>query len=168
MTRQSGEDLQNPNYTGSIGRAWNVSFSNFSTEEPDTEQTSTALGLWLIEAPFVHAAWSYHAADIVHLRDVSGLPPAILQRPGATHEFTMHALDPKFENFYDPSDIETLHNHLLVPVDVHEQLVLPSDQRALDVARTAIQKCVDGELLPDSDYRRAWGRYFREAETSQP
>ena len=160
MARGPGEDLRNPDFSGSIGRAWEVELTPEGLSRPEQ---SSALGMWLIEAPFVVPAWSYHGAALIHLRDIPGGDPPMINRDGATHEFHMLPLDPKFEDFYDPSDITCLQHPITSP-DISEQLIVPSDEIALEIAKTAIQKCVEGELLPDSDYRSQWHSFFRSAE----
>src|ERR1700693_3088072 len=119
MTRGPGEDLRDPDYIGPIGRAWDVPVR---AEDMVRREQSAVLGAWLVEAPFVHPAWDYHSASLVHLRDILGGEPLIINRPGATHEFVMYALDPRFDDYYDPNDIDSL-RHPMTPPDVVDQLI---------------------------------------------
>jgi len=160
MTRKRGEALQNPDYQGATGRAWEVSGAG-RTER--VEQTAS-LGIWLIEAPTANPLlrWPYYAATLFHLHDIPG-SPVNFRREGATHEFVMGTVDPAVENTIDPSDIRTF--KMLSPPDLQEQLILPSNARAVEVARLAIQMCVDGRLSPDAEnHRREWIGFFRSQE----
>lgn len=159
MTRKPGEDLQNPDYQGATGRAWEVSGAG---RVERVEQTA-GLGIWLIEAPMVNPLWIHYAATLFHLQDIPGAPPVNFRREGATHEFVMGTVDPAVENTIDPSDIRTF--KMLTPPDLQEQLILPSNARAVEVVRLAIQMCVDGRLSPDAkDHRQEWIGFFRSQE----
>lgn len=160
MARQPGEDLQNPDYYGPMGRAWEVSSAG---RDEISVQDVSSLGIWLIEAPNANRLWNYYAATLVYLRDIPGAPPVKLKREKATHEFVMGTIDPEVDNTVDPSDIKTF--KMLTPPDLHEQLTLPSDERALEVVRLAVQNCVDGQLSPDAiNYRPEWTSFFRSHE----
>lgn len=155
MSRKPGEDLYNPDYLGQVGRVWELDV------DPDRTRPehAAAIGGWLIEAPWAVPAWNYHVASLVHLRDIPGTKPAVITVDGASHELTMWSLDPQYEDQIDPQDTSTL-KHVLTPIDMAEQFVSPSDQRALEVVRFAIQKCVDGELIPDTDFRSEWREFL--------
>lgn len=158
MTRKPGEDLQNPDYQGATGRAWEVSSAG-RTER--VEQTAS-LGIWLIEAPMVNPLWSHYAATLFHLHDIPGAP-ATIRRQGATHEFWIGTVNPEVKNTIDPSDIRTF--KMLSPPDLQQQLILPSNARAVEVVKLAIQMCVDGRLSPDAkDHRQEWIGFFRSQE----
>lgn len=159
MARKPGEDLQNPDYQGATGRAWEV--SGAGRDEVSVEQTAS-LGIWLIEAPMANPLWSHYAATLFHLHDIPGAPAAI-RRQGATHELWIGTVDPEVENTIDPSDIRTF--KMLSPPDLQEQLILPSNARAVEVVRLAIQMCVDGRLSPDAEnHRQDWVSFFRSQE----
>ncbi|SRR6266568_118144 len=159
MARKPGEDLQNPDFSGEKGRAWDL--SGLRREGIDITKTA-ALGGWLIEAIEAHPLWNYHLATLIHLRDIPGVPPANKKRPGATHQFVMLALNPDTENQIDLEDASTLHP--LRDPDVVDELVIPHDERAIEVVKLAVQNCVDGVLIPDSDYRAEWVNFFRTQE----
>ncbi|HEU5121489.1 MAG TPA: hypothetical protein VFT59_01480 [Candidatus Saccharimonadales bacterium] len=160
MTRKPGEDLQNPDYQGTTGRAWEV--TGFGRDEIDVGHTAS-LGIWLIEAPMVNPLWSHYAATLFHLQDIPGAPPVKFRRQGATHEFWIGTVDPEVENTIDPSDIRTF--KMLSPPDLQDQFILPSNARALEVVRLAIQQCVDGQLSPDAEnHRQEWIDFFRSQE----
>lgn len=63
MARNRGEDLQNPNYVGPAGRAWNV---NIGDSRMDMPMGATAiLGACLIEVPFAAQRWNSYVATVL-------------------------------------------------------------------------------------------------------
>jgi hypothetical protein len=162
MARKPGEDLQNPDYSGAAGRAWEVSSAG---KENISVEDIASLGIWLIEAPLANPLWSHYFATLVHLHDIPGSKPIKFTRQGATHEYVMGTIDPAAENIIDPSDVRTFKGNMLTPADLRAQLILPSNERAVEVVRFAIQSCVDGQLSPDSEnHRLAWDNFFRSQE----
>lgn len=154
MGRSRGEDLHKPDFSGGVGRAWEI-------EKIDDEVNNPALlGGWLIEAPLFAPLWNYHIGLLIHLRDEPYTVPPVIERPGASYEYTLYSLDPKYEDTYDPRNMESL-DHIMFPADIEEQLIFPSDNRALYVARLAIQKCVHGALMPDKVYENDWRAFFK-------
>ncbi|SRR6266540_5887924 len=158
MARHPGEDLQNPDYSGPAGRAWEV--SSAGRDDISVENTSS-LGIWLIEAPFANPLWSHYFATLVHLYGIPGAAPVKFKRQGATHEYVMGTIDPSAEDTIDPSDIRTFKGNMLTPVDLRAQLTLPSNERAVEVVRFAIQSCVDGQLSADAvNHHQDWDNFF--------
>lgn len=149
MSRVNGE-LQDPEFAGQAARAWSV------RPGPPT----TALAVWLVEATAAHPVWNYHVILVSHLRDEPGMRPPVITRPGATHELTVLALAPDHDFEVDPADISTF--RWLTPPDVVEQFVASSDDIAIAIARATAQHCVDGRLVPDSDFRAAWRRFLQQ------
>ena len=161
MARKPGEDLQNPDYSGAAGRAWEVSGGR---DDISVENTAS-LGIWFIEAPFANQLWSHYFATLVHMYDIPGATPVKLKRQGATHEYVMGTIDPAAEDTIDPSEIRTFKCNMLTPPDLQDQLILPSNARALEVVRLGIQQCVDGQLSADAEnHRQDWVEFFRSQE----
>ncbi|HEX8762746.1 MAG TPA: hypothetical protein VF733_03210 [Candidatus Saccharimonadales bacterium] len=140
-----------------MGRAWEVDITELKRTNPNS---AAFLGTWLIEAPYANPLFNYYAPTLVHLRDIPGSPPVIYNRQGATHEFVMGTLNPDADDSVDPADF-----HSLMPMsaDMQEQLILPSDERALEVVGLAIQACLDGRL-PLGGRCGHWNEFFREQE----
>lgn len=160
MARNRGEDLQNPDYTGPEGRAWNV---NIGDSRMDMPMGATAiLGAFLIEAPMAQSRWSSYVATVLHLRDIPEAPPIKNIREGATHEFALGRIKPAFEDNADPANFRTL--NVISPPDIEQELILPSDERALEVAGLAVQACVNGELNPGGAYRQEWSDFLMSHE----
>lgn len=156
MARAHGSDLQEPDFHGEVARAWRIT-------DPILDQPESAtIGAWLVEATQAHPLWNYHVVTLVHLREGPGLPAPLFDRPGATHELVVAALNPDYEDTVDPALMSTL--YLLTPPDAVEQLVAADDDHAIAIAEEAVRRCVDGTLIPDSDYRQIWRHVVRTLE----
>ena len=124
---------------GSRGTAKEVLFEG---EWPNVDKSAT-LATWFLHCPGQSPAWSNYLLSVVHLRPIpDGSPPA-LQFPGATHEVMVVALNP--EKNPKANDTETWYH--LTPVNVAVQLVLESDEQAVELLYLAARAVVSG-LLP--------------------
>jgi hypothetical protein len=150
-----------PEFTGPMGMAWSVVLP-----EPQNEAEKTSLCGWLIFTPQANIFWQYHLITLIHLRDIPGVPPAKLFKPEATHEIMLLAIDPKSNARINPQDSSTL-RHILSPPDFNEQVTLPSDEQAMDVVKMSVEKCVNGELIPDSDYTKSWQLFLQKEESKR-
>lgn len=81
---------------------------------------------------------------------------------GATHEFALSKIRPEFEDIADPADIRTL--KAKSPPDIEQELILPSDERVLEVLGLAVQACVDGELNPNKAHQQQWSEFLMSHE----
>jgi hypothetical protein len=126
---------------------------------PITEPAQQAtLRSWLVHGGF-HPMWTYWLVSTVHLRDIPGTPPPAITIEGATHEFTILSLEspPSCpERHPNPDDLETIHH--LIPPDVSHQLVGLTDEQAIAICDLMIQRIIDGQMSPDSDFRSHWNR----------
>jgi hypothetical protein len=150
-----------PEFSGPEGMAWAVVLP-----ESQTEAQKANLDAWLIFTPQAHPAWQYHLLTLIHLREIPGAPPAELLKPGATHQITLLSIDPDFNYQLNPQDFNTL-RHLLSPADYEKQVILPDDKQAREVVSTAVEKCVNGELIPDPDGRPQWEEFLHKEETER-
>lgn len=125
-------------------KVWTVPF--------DVEKSPTALGCWLIHAPWMHPLWSYHVASLVHLRDHDGVLPAKLQAMNSTHEFLVFALDPDHE----PVELVATQFAYLRPASIAQQFARPNDAEALQVVERALGLVAAGRVSVDSDFRSVW------------
>lgn len=46
------------------------------------------------------------------------------------------------------------------PPDIEQELVLPSDERAIEVLGLAVQACVDGDLNPNKAFHQQWNDFL--------
>lgn len=127
-----------------LSRIWRVPY--------DKELAFATVGFWLIHAPWMHLAWSWHVASVVHLRPIAG-EPAKLQFKGATHEFTVAALDPKHDPTLDHESFKWLK-----PISIVQQFISKSDSEAKETIENFMVAVAGGRLSVDSDYRSSWKR----------
>lgn len=104
------------------------------------EHPPGTVAAWIVHAPGQSPAWSHYLVSAVHLRDVDGAPAPVINVPGATHEVLVIALEgtPKASR---PSTWK-----YLTPVNVVEQVELPSDDDATELVRLAVHAVCDGAL----------------------
>lgn len=119
---------------------------------PDWKAT---LAGWFVHAPGAHPAWSWWYVGVIHLRDIPGVRPAIIRRPGATHEVMFMALDPKAGSPVD-RDLGRDGLPFLEPIDLEHQLVDLTDDHARGVAISAVRAIVALGWSPDQDFRSMW------------
>jgi hypothetical protein len=60
---------------------------------------------WILRCPGQTPAWDTYVVSTVHLRDIPGVPPAVLNIPGASHEFSIWALDPSSLGISSPLEV---------------------------------------------------------------
>lgn len=120
-----------------------------------------ALRAVLLHRPDAHPIWHSYVVSLVHLRPVPDGPPPVLAVPDATHELAIFALSPSSDP--DPDELDTLRP--LMPANLFHQLRGCSDEVALALFGAFVQALTNGELSPDTDYRRhqlawleRWGR----------
>lgn len=106
---------------------------------------------WLVRGPF-HPSWNHWCITLVHLRDISGVPPAKKRHESFTHEILFASLDPR-EPTPDP-DVGGF--VFLEPLDVVEQFGGLADAQAIQLLDMSVRLIVDGRASPDSDWRRFW------------
>jgi hypothetical protein len=139
--------MRTPDFSGVAGwRAWTV---KNTLAKPDH---AASVASYLLFCPGAHPLWSYWNLGVVHLRPLPGVRPAIITRPGATHEILMAALDP--DTTPDPDDVGEGWPWLR-PFDLVEQFQVPGDEYARQLARLMVEMIMHGNS-PDSDYRRSW------------
>ena len=113
-----------------------------ATEVLVNETDRGSVASWFLRCPNQSPAWDCYVLSVVHLRPVDGQPPAIINLPGATHEVLLIALDPATEP--EPTKIGTW--RFLRPINVAEQVILPDDEAAVQIACSAARAVVEGVL----------------------
>lgn len=103
----------------------------------------TTVAAWFLRCPGQSPAWDCYALSIVHLRPAPGMPEAIVHVPGSTHELLVTALDPQ----RDPQANRPRTWRHLTPINVCQQLQLPDDKAAAELAYQAALAVVAG-ILP--------------------
>jgi hypothetical protein len=97
---------------------------------------------WFLDCPGQSPAWQHYHLGIVHLRQLYGVEQARVTVPGATHEVILFALDPDASPRAD--DVETWRT--LRPINLAEQIQLPSDEAAAQLLRRAAEDVMAGRL----------------------
>ena len=138
-----------PDLAGPGGRAWRLPLT--------AAGPSSALGGWLLEAPWAHPFWHSYLLTAIHLRPAGDAAPAVIVVPGATHERTLLALDPKVPR---GGILRGGPVHWLQPANFVAQFARATDAEALAEADAAAQAVVDGRLSPDTDLRAQWVARF--------
>lgn len=117
---------------------------------------SAGISQWLLksEKGIFHPIWDRWGLSVVHLRNIPGVKPPVLQFPGATHELVIVSLDPEA----DPIDPDQVEPGLpwMQPVEVTQQFTVPKDTHALMLLEGVVESIVEGYSSPDRDYRRLW------------
>ena len=125
-----------------ISKIWRVPY--------DRDKAPGTVGFWLIHAPWMHLAWSWHVVSIVHLRPMNGTE-ANFQFEDATHEFMVVAIDPNHEPTLKYESFKYLR-----PISICQQFVAKSDDEARQVIELQMINVAAGSLSLDSDYRGVW------------
>lgn len=144
-------------FEGKFGWAKRVPIS------PDNDNAIFSIASWLIFAPSAHPMWSFHSLEAITLTDLPGRKLAHRQFPEATHEILVLALNPEFQP-YTVAEIASAAEQnaglpYLTPPDVVFQLTA-KDHEIERLCAYGARACVDGRLVPDSDYRSHWQRAF--------
>lgn len=111
-------------------------------EDGDPPEWAAGVTTWFLDVPGQTPFWRHYLLSVIHLRDLDGVPPAVIRIPHATHELMLWALDPR------PGPVPTDHTtwSILRPFNVAEQLQLPSDESAKHIGLLAAKAVVTGYL----------------------
>lgn len=139
--------------TGAFGTARRVPRDHYQGSHP------AGLDSWIITAPCWHPVWSQYNLGVVSLADHPELPPAKRQRPDATHELSVFALNPE-AGPYDARHLPEGGLRFLTPVNIAEQFTT-TDETARHLAFLCARAVVDGVLTPETGdapdrIRAAW------------
>lgn len=117
---------------------------------------------WIVTAPIWHPLWSQYFIGLIDLADRPDCPPAILHRPGMTHEVAVMSLSPD----HGPYDADLIGDRqtmvYLAPANVVEQFAT-EDDRAREVITLLVQAVLNGMLSPEASespeaIRLAWAQ----------
>lgn len=139
-----------PDLEASHGKAWEI-------KPDDIMPGSATLCLWVVEADWAHPLWGCYLITFVHLRPMANIGAPVIHLPGATHELTVAALDPRKAVFRDqvPS--------FMLPLNFAAQMIYDDDEEALHRAEMTVQEIIEGRLSPDTDARRFWATRFNDS-----
>jgi hypothetical protein len=145
-----------PTLRGAMGDAWLIDIAALHSRHGVVNDPRTAVMLpcWIASAAYAHPVWSHYAIHCISLRDVPGVPKAVINLEGATHEIMVFALDP------DTKPTVNDYPRLLQPANFVAQFIAVDDLAAAAYVQQAVQEVIDGTLNPDTDNRGIWVQRF--------
>ncbi|MBN9568729.1 MAG: hypothetical protein J0H79_14105 [Alphaproteobacteria bacterium] len=147
-----------PEISGPHGRAWEADLVALRRKFNLDPTTDASLAGWVIEAPWAHPVWHSYIIGLVHLRPLSGMPAAVINLPGATHQFWLWAANPeRSREQFLRGDAEL---PVLTPVNFSAQLLCADDESAMKTIKFAIGEICAGRLNPDTDALDQWITMF--------
>jgi hypothetical protein len=144
-------------------KAWRLDWASKLRASGFDPAHDGAVASWIIQAPWAHPVWNSYWLHFVHLRPIDrgeGVIPTIFYLEGATHELWLYALDPE-----TPLEISIGNEKMpavLTPKNFASQLILESDEAAIELARSTAKDVLEARLNPDTDAVRAWWARFGE------
>src|SRR5574340_355778 len=123
-----------PDLQGRFGKAWKQDEKSSIKRNPDfkPQSESTLIG-WIVYGPSYHPLWDYYYIGCVFLKDIEGMPPAIIHLEGATHEVFVIALNPD----HTPALNDGL--YMLTPINFSAQFI-STDEEALKKMEDAVRE----------------------------
>lgn len=126
--------------TGPAGTATEVLADLEPDDRPDHQGTVAS---WFVHAPGQSLAWHHYSLGVVHLRPIPGQShPPYINVAGATHEVFLLALNLALNPV---ADNPRTWRHL-TPINVCEQVHLPTDELAAELGYLAAEAIVEGML----------------------
>lgn len=138
--------------TGPCGTAAVLEFVPAPDDPADWLAT---VATWWLHCPGQSPGWDTYLLSVVHLRPIDGAHEAVINVAGASHEVVLAALNPALGPV--PNDNDTWQR--LTPLNVVEQVQLPDDDTARELAALTARGVVDGTLWaepPLSGQREPW------------
>lgn len=142
-----------------FGKGWVGSHGKARPFREGPEPGTGAVGGWLVLAPFVHPVWDQYLFQLIHLREIDGMKPAVITLPDATHELYVWAIDPSKPVGSDAKEDAQL--ALLQPLNQLVQFIAPSDEAAKRRCLDAVLAVIAGRLSCDDDFRTAFETFIR-------
>ena len=156
-----------PDITGKIGKAWNISEAVVNPDE------NAMLASYVIEYESPDGNTNYYSAGLIHLRVEPGKVMPDKNYDSAAFEFAIYALNPNHEVDVDKADKGDFSGVIAlgVPTVLHQfspalKQVL-SDKQAVEVIDEAIKSLLSPEghrrkhLNPEKDYNENWIRVIQ-------
>lgn len=145
-----------PTLRGMLGNAWLMDLEAVNRRRGIVNDPRSAVSLpcWIASAAYAHPMWSHYLIIGVALREVPGVPKAVVHLEGATHEVMVFALDPDHKPAVDDMP------RMLQPINFTGQFIEADDASAAARVQQAVQDVIDGTLNPDTDFRRMWVARF--------
>ena len=155
-------DDRAPDLVGAHGRAWKYDMEACARRYPSGPTAELTVASWIVEARYAHPMWHSYLVAAVALRDMPGVPKAVVHLQGATHEVMVYALNPE-----QPRAINAAPQYL-TPANFHGQWRAESDAAAVRFIEETVHLVIDGHLSPDTDFRRDWIARFSASNMKGP
>lgn len=111
-------------------------------EQPANPDAVAALDRWQMYLPGDHPLWDRYCILACTLADLPGVKPAVKHFPQATHEVSVHAIDPKYPaDKFDAGGVQ-----LMSPVN-HCVQVVSTDEKVNAAVEAVARLFVDGQLI---------------------
>ena len=153
-----------PHIQGKHARAWRVDMEALQAERELKGLGEGPVGVWVVEAPWAHLAWHSYLLSVVHLRHQPGQPDIQFYIEGATHEITVHALDP---NHPRSQTIFARSFPMLNPTNFAAQFIAENDAEAYKRVEQDVDAICAGQLSPDTDFTAMWIARYNDAMVRQ-
>jgi len=151
-----------PTLSGPYGRAWEVDLDHLHAMRVQRGENPPPRGAevcnWVVHAPQSHPYWPVVVISCITLRDIPGVPPAVISLPGATHEVYVFALNPDYEVDMDKGGWA-----YLTPANFVGQFIEANDTAAAIRVRGSVHEILAGTLNPDSDGRSQWVQRYSDS-----
>lgn len=143
-----------PDIRGTHGRAWRIRLEAARRRLDVAAEDDPTLGAFLIEAPYAHHLWHSYLFLFQHLRAQGRAAPAVISRPGATHQFNLWASDPDWRR--RPQIEGTAPWSYLMPMNFAGQFIAADDEAAVAEMDALVLDICAARINPDTDYLRDW------------
>lgn len=140
-----------PDLEGPAGKAWKMdgdSYLKLHPEKAPIHEVTTAC--WILQCPAYHPVWHSYVISCVSLKNMEGLPPAVILLPNATHELFVIALNPNFPTTVNEDFC------FLEPINFSAQFIAENDEVASGRIEESVKEILAGVLSPDTDFMSMW------------
>jgi hypothetical protein len=155
-----------PDLIGTRGRAWKTDISAIARRFPDGPPAELTPCGWIVEAAWAHPVWHSYAVTCIALRKHPQWKEAAIHLPDATHSVIVIALNPDHKRPLNDAV------YFLIPVNFCGQWIAESDEAAVQKIEETVRLIIEGQLSPDTDFRRQWIALFSSSNmkglTSRP
>lgn len=115
--------------------------------------------IWFLTVEWAHPIWKQYFVSLCDLTTPVA-KPAMIARPGMTHEMMVWAVDPKVT--LDKWEDRPKGGFLLQPANHGYQFMADSDEAATARIALIVRAIEERGLSPDTDWRGVWNEMFQD------